>query len=262
MLNKKITVKAITDTLENIFPLKLAEAWDKVGVQIGNPKKIVETVIVAMEITSEVVDFAIKNQADLIITFHPFLFNESDFGTAPSQPWKLKLFKRLIKSGITTYAMHTAFDKEPKGMRLALLRKLDLVNNSKHIKGIDYGSVITWGGTLGQLMQLLKEKFKTNVTPTNINKKRSTINKFAFIPGSGSVEDIQTAWKENEIDLVITSDIKWSEWVTLNEENISIMEVSHIVEDVFTEHIYNFLKKNFKNTNIKMIEQDSIIKHS
>ena len=262
MLNKKKTVKAITNTLEEIFPLKLAEEWDKVGIQIGDSKKNVENIVVAMEITSKVVDFAIQNKADLIVTFHPFLFNESDFGTTPKQPWKRKLFKRLVKSGVTTYSMHTAFDKEPKGMRLAMLRKLELAKGSKQIKGLEYGSVITWEKTLGQLMLLFKEKFKTSVTLTNVDKKRRKINKFAFIPGSGSIEGIQIAWKENEVDLVITSDIKWSEWMTINEENISVMEVSHIVEDVFTEHIYTFLKKNFKNINVKMIELEPIIKHS
>ncbi|NQZ29001.1 MAG: Nif3-like dinuclear metal center hexameric protein [Mycoplasmatales bacterium] len=260
MLNKKITVKTITNTLEEIFPLKLAEEWDKVGIQIGDSKKSVENIIVAMEITLKVVDFAIQNKADLIIIFHPFLFNESDFGTTPKQPWKRKLFKRLIKSGITVYSMHTAFDKEPKGMRLAMLRKLGLVKGSKQIKGLEYGSVIKWGKTLGQLTQLFEEKLKTSITLTNMDKKSIKINKFAFIPGSGSIEGIQTAWKENEVDLVITSDIKWSEWMTINEENIFAMEVSHIVEDVFTEHIYGFLKKNYKNINVKMIELESFIK--
>ncbi len=262
MLNKKITAKTVIDVLEEIFPLKLAEEWDKVGIQIGNSKKRVENIIVAMEITTKVVDFAVENKADLIITFHPFLFNESDFGATPKQPWKRRLFKRLTESGITTYAIHTASDKEPKGMRLAILRKLDLIKGSKNIKGLEYGSIVNWGGTLGQLMQLFKDKFETTVTLTNVEKKRQKINKVAIIPGSGSIEGIQIAWKENDVDLVITSDIKWSDWVTISEENISVMEVSHIVEDVFTEHIYNFLKKNFKNTNIKMIENKSIIKHS
>ncbi len=261
MLNKKITVKKVTDILEELFPLKLAEDWDKVGIQIGSPKKIVENIVVAMEITTKVVDFAVENKADLIVTFHPFLFNESDFESSPRQPWKRKLHNRLVKAGITSYSMHTAFDKEPKGMRLAALRKLGLEKGSKKIKGLEYGSIIKWNGTLGQLMQLFKDKMKTKVTLTNLDKKRNKINNFAFIPGSGSLEGIQTTWIGNEVDLVITSDIKWSEWVTINEEGISVMEVSHIVEDVFTEHIYNFLTKTLKDTKIHMIEFDSIIKN-
>ncbi|TCG10843.1 Nif3-like dinuclear metal center hexameric protein [Mycoplasma todarodis] len=261
MLNKKVTVKKVTNVLEELFPLKLAEEWDKVGIQIGSPKKIVENIVVTMEITTKVIDFAVKNKADLIVTFHPFLFNDSDFEVKPVQPWKKKIHSRLIKTGIATYSMHTAFDKEPKGMRLAALRKLGLEKGAKMIKGLEYGTLINWEGTLGQLMQLFKEKMKSSVTLTNVEKKRTKINKVAFIPGSGSIEGIQTAWKENDIDLVVTSDIKWSEWVTINEEGISIMEVSHIVEDVFTEHIYNFLTKAFKDINIHMIEFEPIIKH-
>ncbi len=261
MLNKKYDVKGITNVLEELFPLKLAEEWDKVGIQVGSPKKIVENVVVAMELTTGVFEFAIKNKADLIITFHPFLFNESDFGLYPQQPWKKRIFDRLVKSGITTYSMHTAFDKEPKGMRLAVLRKLGLEKGAKHIKGLEYGVVINWNKSLKELTIHLKEKLRLSTTLTNVGDTSKHIRKFALIPGSGSLEGIGVASIETDVDLVITSDIKWSDWVTIEEEGISAMEVSHIVEDVFTEHIASFLKETIKNINVHMIEMKPIIKN-
>ncbi|CAM9140883.1 Nif3-like dinuclear metal center hexameric protein [Mycoplasma marinum] len=259
---KKYTVKSLTNILKELFPLNLAEDWDKVGIQIGSPRKVVKNVLVVLDVTKYSIDYAIKNKVDLIVTFHPFLFNDSDFEKHPKQPWKKKIHERLINSGVSIYSMHTSFDKEWKGMPLAMSRKLGLENYSKPIKGLDHGLIFNWNKTLGQLMQHFKETFDLNATLSNIEKKRTKIKKFALLPGSGSCEDIQLAFANNKIDLLVTSDIKWSDWITIDEEGLKVMEVSHVIEKVFIDHIANYLREMTKDIKILSFQPKIIIKHS
>ena len=54
-------------TMERICPPELALEWDNCGIQIDSESLEVERVLVALEITDDVIDEAVEKKADVIV---------------------------------------------------------------------------------------------------------------------------------------------------------------------------------------------------
>jgi len=119
-----VTASQIFACLEEFFSGKIAEDWDNVGLQVGDPTKEVGRVLVALDPDPETVKIGIEKEVDLIVTHHPLIFRpvkRLDF----SQPAAL-LLRKLIKNEITVYSLHTNLDAAPYGLNQYLAEKLGL----------------------------------------------------------------------------------------------------------------------------------------
>lgn len=63
--------------LETEVPLETAEGWDNPGFLVGDKDKEIKKVLVVLDITNEVVDYAIDQKADFILAHHPIIFQRS-----------------------------------------------------------------------------------------------------------------------------------------------------------------------------------------
>lgn len=94
--------------IENKYPVNLAYSWDNVGLLVGDFESEIKKILVCLEANEKVVQEAIENKVDLIITHHPFLF--SKINKVNTKDLKGKLIHCLIKNDISLYSMHTNFD--------------------------------------------------------------------------------------------------------------------------------------------------------
>ena len=69
------TVNDIIQRFELFANPKLAESWDHVGLQLGNPERRVRRDMVALDSRPEVVKEAIEKQVDFIFNHHPAMFH-------------------------------------------------------------------------------------------------------------------------------------------------------------------------------------------
>ena len=69
------TINDIVSYFETFAPKETAMDFDNVGLLVGDKKKVVTNVLVALDITSEVIDEAEKNGCELIISHHPVIFS-------------------------------------------------------------------------------------------------------------------------------------------------------------------------------------------
>src|SRR5690606_3360300 len=60
--------------IDQIAPFRLAESWDNVGLLAGNPDSECQRVLVALEVTPEVIDEAIARDTQAIVAHHPLIF--------------------------------------------------------------------------------------------------------------------------------------------------------------------------------------------
>ena len=67
------TTKEIERYLFSLAPKELALDWDNVGLLAGRADKEIHSILVALDITEEVVDEAIEQHADLIVAHHPVM---------------------------------------------------------------------------------------------------------------------------------------------------------------------------------------------
>jgi len=121
-MEKVVKVKDIQSILEKNFPVDIKETWDNVGLLVGDKDIVVEKIQISLDLTDRVLENAIKNKVNLIITHHPLIFkplykinNETKIGQ--------KILK-LIKNGIALYSLHTNLDSASNGLNEYIAKKI------------------------------------------------------------------------------------------------------------------------------------------
>ncbi|MBI9015850.1 MAG: Nif3-like dinuclear metal center hexameric protein [Phycisphaerae bacterium] len=114
--------------LNEIAPLELAEEWDNVGLLAGDTASDIKNIMLTIDLTREVLDVARAKKVDLIIAYHPPIFEPVKKVVAGQGPSPL-LFE-AIRSNIAIYSFHTALDVAPGGVNDALADMLGLKNTT------------------------------------------------------------------------------------------------------------------------------------
>ncbi|OQY06727.1 MAG: Nif3-like dinuclear metal center hexameric protein [Planctomycetales bacterium 4572_13] len=118
-------IKEIAQTVEGIAPLGLAQDWDNVGLLIGNPAKNIKNILLTIDTTKAVVEEAKAQKADLILAYHPIIWDGLKRVTADGETAHIY---ELIKSGISVFCIHTALDVAAGGVNDALAGILGIEN--------------------------------------------------------------------------------------------------------------------------------------
>jgi dinuclear metal center YbgI/SA1388 family protein len=122
----RITLNDIIGVMKTIAPPNLAESWDNVGLQVGDPTWPVHRIWVALDPLPEVIQAAIKQNIDLIITHHPLLFHPLK-SINLSKP-DAKIIADAISNQIAIYSAHTNLDKVTGGINDILANKLNMLD--------------------------------------------------------------------------------------------------------------------------------------
>jgi dinuclear metal center YbgI/SA1388 family protein len=121
-----IPLREITGYLESLAPLSLQESYDNSGLQVGDPAMEVKGILVALDISEEVLLEAEKLGFNLVFSHHPVLFGGLKSITGRSAPERV--VKLAIQKEIAIYSGHTNFDAVTGGVNTALAGRLGLVN--------------------------------------------------------------------------------------------------------------------------------------
>jgi len=118
-------IERIAGEIEKIAPLKLAQDWDNVGLLVGDSGKDIKKILVTIDITGVVAAEAKKLKADLILSYHPVIWDGLKSVTAAGEG---AVVYELIRSGIGVYSIHTAFDAAIGGVNDALADVVGIEN--------------------------------------------------------------------------------------------------------------------------------------
>lgn len=102
-------LKEVLDVLEQLAPLSLAEPWDNVGllVEPSRPRPVA-TILLTNDLTEAVMDEAEALACDLIVSYHPPLFQP--IKRLVQRDWKQRLAVRALEGGIAIFSPHTSWD--------------------------------------------------------------------------------------------------------------------------------------------------------
>jgi len=123
-----VSVKEIVTVIEDLAPQQLAEEWDNCGLLVGSLSSAVSRVLLALDVTEEVVDVAIARGYELIIAHHPVIFRP--LKTLRTDLPQGRVLAKLIRAGVSVYAAHTNWDKCHSGTSRRLAELLGLSNIS------------------------------------------------------------------------------------------------------------------------------------
>lgn len=251
-------VKDITNYLLTKYPTNLASSFDlgKVGLQFGSLNQEVKVVMLALDGSTKVIDEAIMNDVDLLITHHPFMFN-SMLSMDYDNPLQEKI-KQVIKNDLNVFSMHTNFDVAEGGMNEILAERLglknirfvgDTVNNESFIRTGEVDEI-----SLSDFLEVVKEKLKVDGLryTGSLNKK---IHKVGILAGSGGFELYLAS--RLHCDAFITGEVKHNQALDAVDLNLSLIEVSHAVERLYKEKVKAELEKEFPNVTFILANNDT-----
>ncbi|MFA5849316.1 MAG: Nif3-like dinuclear metal center hexameric protein [Bacteroidales bacterium] len=244
--------------IEEFAPPAIQESWDNSGLSIGDLDSEVNSVLLALDCTPEIIEEAVSTGCQMIITHHPLIFkgikqisNDTLLGS---------MITRIIRNNIIIYSAHTNADKVLSGVSGIMAARLGLVN----IKFLNQDSGGEYGmGVIGDLetpsnfFQILK-KVKKNFNPGVIKCSKpidDKISRIALCGGSGS-SLIENA-REAGAQLFITGDVSYHFF--FSEKGFMIMDIGHyeseyglleLLKSVLTKKISTFaVRIAEKNTN-------------
>ncbi|WP_029512559.1 Nif3-like dinuclear metal center hexameric protein [Mycoplasmopsis iners] len=233
-------VRKLTDYLFSLYPLQNKEIWDPSGFSVKfNQAERLRGVVSAIDLTDKVLNKALEIDANLILVHHPFKFLKTWKDEDLQAPYKKQILEKLKQHRIHVLAFHTNFDNAPFGTSKRIVEFLGLINYLKQHDN-PYAGVIEYKTNLNELVALIKNKFGFQALRTNLPKDlwNNEISKIAILSGSGANVEINNL-KNEGFDLIITSDIKWSDWINYQQTKTNILEIPHLDEEVFAQVIYN-----------------------
>jgi dinuclear metal center YbgI/SA1388 family protein len=119
-------IAEIEQMIESWAPKWTAWERDNVGLQVGDRTRNVTSVLVALDVTEQIVREARAKNVGLIVSHHPLLFQPPTAVTASTDIGRLIL--QLVKSKIALYSAHTNLDFTKHGVSFALAERLGLTN--------------------------------------------------------------------------------------------------------------------------------------
>ncbi len=246
----------IIEQLEAQFPLRYAADWDNPGLLAGRREKEVNRVYIALDATDEVVEAAVRQEADLLLTHHPLIFhsirkvNEDDIVG--------RRLVQLIQNDITYYAMHTNYDVAAMGQLAAQrlgIRDPEVLMETwcdPEDPGIrrGYGKV----GDLNEAIsaaacaRLVKERFALPDVRIfgDLEKK---VQRVAISPGSG--KGMGAAAAAAGADILITGDIDHHEGIDTIADGMVVIDAGHYgLEHIFIQDVREYVQSRWNTLEV------------
>lgn len=215
-LNKLITL------LEKQIPLSLQEEWDNSGLLI-NTERDIKQVLICLDITNKIIDYAIENDVDLIISHHPLIFG----AYANNYEYVRLNFHRLLSNKIGVYSMHTNYDNYQYGTNYQFIKQLMMED-----KIVDEDTMMKCFTSDDNLIKLIKGLYKVDL---RIYNYQQPIKKVGVVLGAGG-SCLEVA-KNKGCDTFISSEFKHHEILYAVENNMTLIDVTHQLEKIITRDL-------------------------
>ena len=236
----------IIKSIEKKYPVSFAESWDNSGFLVGDADWEVKKIFLALDVTDETLEMAVKAGADMMITHHPLIFSGMKQVTAGNFIGR-RLIK-LIENHICYYAMHTNFDV----MGMADL-SADLLNlkdrqvlevtwqEEGRSEGIGRVGKLPREMTLEECGKFVKKQYRLPFVKL-YGEPEKKVNSAAVCTGSGKSLMKEVLAKKAEV--YITSDMDYHSAIDAGAQGVAVIDAGHYgTEYIFMEYMKQELKE-------------------
>ena len=218
-------ISEIYQCLERALPSSLSCDWDNDGLMVcTSPEKEVKKILFALDITPSVTKYAVKIDADLIISHHPLIF--SGIRRMDGHDGTSRKVISLLQNNIAAMSFHTRLDAAKGGINdiLANLFRLSDVEQF----GVD-GDTAARIGTLPAPMafedfcRLVKDILGA---PSVFGAKSGhTVSRLAVLGGSG--KDYIREAQRMGADTYLTGELKHHQLTEAPERGMNLIMGGH-----------------------------------
>ena len=247
-------------TAEEIFrflcmlaPLELQMDFDNSGFLVGRRKAPVGKILLALDITSEVIDEAIDEGVQLIISHHPVIFHRL---ASVSDEGSDEYVLRMTEHGIAAICMHTNLDKAPGGVNDMLayaagLQDIEVFGSQEAGYeapcGLGRIGVLESPQSMAEYLPLLKKALGANGLRYVDSGK--PVHKVAVLGGSGG--DMLFEAAAAGCDTYITADVKYNGFLSAKELGINLIDGGHFcTETVVVPKLSEVIKSAFPDVEV------------
>lgn len=221
------TVNDIIKVMDGIAPPNLAEPWDNVGLLVGRSSNTVKKLMVALDVSPEVVEQAVEHKVQMLVTHHPVIFDPIKKMTDRS--WQHKLLLDCAENKIAVYSAHTSLDSVLGGVNDVLAEKIGLLHTEVLVPAAGGEAGLGRVGCLHEPMTLqeFSEKIKTVLKLDNIiaGDAGRRVSKVAVCGGAGA-EFIDEALAAGA-DTFVTGDVKYHAAQNAVYSGLNIIDATH-----------------------------------
>jgi dinuclear metal center YbgI/SA1388 family protein len=258
------TVAKIKQIMDELAPPLLAEEWDNVGLQIGDPRQPVRRIWVALDPTLHVVKAACQKKVDLLITHHPLIFRPLktiDFDTPGGS-----IIQMAANHKLAIFSAHTNLDIVRDGVNDVLAQRLGLQNPTvlkpvqvgerakEEIAALSGGEAefgmgrigsLAKAGSLNSLVSMVKKRLKLDFVNV-AGDLEMKVTRVAICSGSGS--GLMEAFLSSKAQAYISGDIHYHDALEANSLNRAIIDIGHfpsehLMVDALARQLENVISK-------------------
>lgn len=233
MTAKRLTVSTLQAILDTIAPFSLAEPWDNVGLMVGDPDQEIAGILMALDPTETVIQEAIDQGMNTIVTHHPLLFHP--LKTIRNNTPIGRMLKAALRHDIAIIACHTNLDLMADGVSEALATRLGLTDthplaprkeNAQH----GFGRIGILPAPLSSTNFLARLATVLNTDGIQIaGPIPTTVRAVAVCGGSGS--DLAETALAAGADLYITGEVKHSVARWAQDAGFCVADAGHFATE-------------------------------
>ena len=224
-------LRDIVRILDTIAPPALAESWDNVGLQLGDPGRDVKAVWIALDASPAVIDAACAGRIDLLVTHHPLIFRpltridlQSPIGAAIGQ---------ALQHRLAVFSLHTNLDAVSQGLndllaqRLELKRVRPLIGNAvfagnRH--GIGRVGLLARPSRLSELALAVKRQLEAEGVRI-AGDPQQRVQRVAVSTGSGS--GVMPYFLQSDAQVLISGDLRYHDARDAEAAQRGLIDVGH-----------------------------------
>ena len=233
-----MNVKEIYKKLSDKIPESLSEPWDNDGLMCSpDTGSEVFRVLVTLDVTEDIVDYAISSHFDLVVSHHPLIFKPIKAINDDNHVAR-KIIK-LLEGGVSVFSFHTRADKVVGGVNDSLCDLVGMYNTVPFGEGM-LGRIGDLDDSLDLEDFAYRVKTVLGADSIRISDAYNPVSRVAIVGGDG--KDFVKAAIEAGADTYVSGRIGYNVMAEAPEMGLNMIEAGHyFTEQPVTEFFRDLL---------------------
>ena len=249
-------VKEIYQFIDQIAPFCTQESFDNAGFLLGRGGDSVTKILVALDITEQVVQEAVEQGVQLIVAHHPIIFGGVKAVTDETPTGRCLL--TLAENGVAAICAHTNLDAALEGVNDCLARTLELSEPGQLCQaGVDgrgrpygigrVGMAHLPGWSAGEYAAFVKEKLGSACV--RFVDGGRPVQRVAV--GGGACGSMMEDAIAQGCDTFVTADLKYNQFLDARALGLNLLDAGHFpTENVVCAPLAARLAKAFPDVEV------------
>lgn len=244
------SVREIERYFDEKVPFSLKMDFDNVGLLCGFPDREVTRVLLALDVTHEVIEEAAALGAELIVTHHPVIFHP--LKRLCSDDIEGGRVVSMIRHGLSAICLHTNLDIVSGGVNDALAEALGLRVTGE----LECGRIAELEKSEDMPSFCRRVRSALQVSGIRFYDSGKSVKRVALCGGSGG--DLVYEATELGCDTVLTGEIRYNQWLDGREQGLNLVDADHFcTENVVIPVLKRLLEERYPELELYISQHHS-----